>query len=182
MLTDRSALLVFSTLFLCLGASSCNSGSKESKGVPPQYADSGELPSVAPPFVEMSHPAAPAAIIKDISGTVEGGSWRWTYEHPTLKVNIRDVQGWRLMARYAVSDATFKSTGPVKLTYSVNGKDLTTEVVKAPGERVFNQPVDPAMLKPGDNVISIHVHNLWTSPTDGAKLGIILTGAGLVRQ
>src|SRR5687767_10745573 len=115
MLTDRSALLVFSTLFLCLGASSCSSGPKESKGVPPQYSDSGELPSATPPFVEMSHPAAPTAIVKDISGTVEGGSWRWTHEHPTLKVNVREVKGWRLMVRYAVSDATFKSTGPVKL-------------------------------------------------------------------
>jgi hypothetical protein len=130
----------------------------------------------------MSHPSAPSAILKDISGTVEAGTWRWTGEYPSLKVKIPDVQGWRLLVRYAVSDATFKDTGPVKITYAVNGKDLHTEVIKSPGDRVLNQPVPPALLKQGENIISIHVHDPWTSPSDGVKLGVILTGAGLVRQ
>ncbi|HYI94514.1 MAG TPA: hypothetical protein VEX68_13285 [Bryobacteraceae bacterium] len=182
MLTDRRALHLFAAVLLCLEVTGCSSGSKESKAVPPQYTDRGELPSTTLPYVEMSHPAAPSAIVKDISGTVEAGSWRWTGEHPTLKVNVPDVQGWRLVARYAVSEVTFRKTGPVKITYAVNGKDLGTEIIKTPGDRVFNQPVDAAILKTGENIISIHVHNFWTSPTDGAKLGIILTGAGLIRQ
>jgi hypothetical protein len=179
---SHGRVLLFATISLCFTLVGCGYGSRESKELPPQYADRGELPSSTPPFVEMSHPGAPSTIVKDVSATVEAGTWRWTGEHPTLKVRIPDTQGWRLLVRYAVSDVTFKETGPVKITYALNGKDLQTEMVKAPGDRVFNQPVPAAMLNQGENIISIHVHNPWTSPTDGAKLGLILTGAGLVRQ
>ena len=182
MLTHRQVLLLFAIVGLCFSAIGCGSGSKEPKELPQQYADRGELSSTIGPFVEMSHPAAPSAIVKDINATVEAGTWRWTGEHPSLKVKLADIQGWRLLVRYAVSDVTFKDTGPVKITFAVNGQDLHTEIIRTPGDRVFNQPVAPAILKQGDNIISIHVHNPWTSPTDGAKLGIILTGAGLVRQ
>jgi len=129
-------------------------------------------------FIAMSDARAPAHIVRDISEAVEGGSWRWTRQYPTLRFVLPTTKNLSLVMDFSISNETFVLTGPIVISWWVNGRLLDKVRYDSPGEKHFQKPVDASWLKAGaDTVVTAELDKVWVAP-DGAKLGIILTRGG----
>jgi hypothetical protein len=129
-------------------------------------------------MVEMADGDADARIVQDIP---KGGdaSWRWAGQHPTVTVTLQTVENLAYSIDFTIADATFKTTGPVTLTFEVNGRELGSERYTAAGMYHFEKVVPAGWLEAGkDTTAGAKIDKVWTSPDDGAKLGFILTRIG----
>ena len=111
------------------------------------------------------------------------GGWSWTGQRPAVKVRVRNAQKVRYEIDFTVADATFKQTGPVAITFFVNDHALDTIHYAKPGPQHYEKTVPAEWIDTGkDNVAGAAVDKVWTSPDDGAKLGLILTRIGLTEE
>jgi hypothetical protein len=131
-------------------------------------------------MVEMDSPDASLYIVKDIYAP-GGTPWRWTEENPTVKVLVLSTEKLKLSADYALWDDGFKITGPVELSFFVNGKLLDKVRYTTPGVKHFEKPVPADWMTADLEVpISFIVDKLYVSPRDHKRFGVILTRIGLV--
>ena len=80
---------------------------------------------------------------------------------------------------FSIVENTFRKTGPVTLSFFVNGKLLDKARYDKPGQFRFEKPVDPSMLQAESiNLVAIEPDRLWVSKADGTTLGFILIAAG----
>lgn len=122
-----------------------------------------------------------AHIVQDIPRG-EPGAWKWTGQKPTVKVTVRNNQGLRYSIDFAIADATFKETGPVTITFSVNDHVLDSVRYTAAGEQHFEKAVPAEWIEPmKDTLVAASIDKVWTAPADGAKLGFILKSIGLTQ-
>lgn len=111
------------------------------------------------------------------------GGWSWTGKRPAVKVPLRRTQNVHFKIDFAVADSTFQQTGPVSITFLVNGHALETRRYSKPGEQHYEKEVPAEWLEmEKDNLASAEIDKLWTSPDDGTKLGFILIRMGLIEQ
>ncbi len=87
----------------------------------------------------MNDPAVSDYIVKDVSETLEGNTWRWCYERPELRFQLKDTAGQKVELHFSVADATFKTTGPVTANFFVNNKPVGTMKISKTGDYVFDQ-------------------------------------------
>ncbi|MBI4875233.1 MAG: hypothetical protein HY822_11430 [Acidobacteria bacterium] len=133
-------------------------------------------------LVSMNDPNAESSFVRDISPALEGGQWRWTYVRPELKMHLKSVRGLKLVWEIGLAVATFERTGPVTISFFVNGQPAGKLPCPKPGDYRFEQPVRPSLLRAnGENFIAAQADKLWVSPTDGVKLGFTLTRAGFIQ-
>ncbi len=129
----------------------------------------------------MTDDSVEARIVEDISRG-HADAWRWTGRHPTLRVRVPAATGLKYRIEFAIADVTLKDTGPVTVTFEVNGQALGRKTYPQAGTQTWEAPVPPQMLHPDeDNTIGASVDKVWTSPQDGSRLGMILSAIGLVR-
>lgn len=127
----------------------------------------------------MKDPAVTDYIVRDIADSLEGDRWRWTYEHPELQFSIKSAEKAKLEVDFSVAGATLKDTGPVTVKFLVNGHDAGSMKCPKDGDYHFAKPVAAALLNAdGINNVVIDVNPLWTAPSDGKRLGLILIRAG----
>jgi len=132
-------------------------------------------------MVSMSDPAVDDYIVKDVSDTLEAKTWRWTYDRPELRFQLKQVIGQKLEVHFSVAEATFKTTGPVTINFFVNNKSVGTMKVTKPGDQVFSKAVPADLLRTDDFTdVAIEARPFWTSSTDGRHLTLILTQAGFL--
>ena len=132
-------------------------------------------------FMTMNAPGAEGNFIQDVR-PLEGGAWRWTGRRPTLRFVLNEVEDLKFVMDFSVAGATFDTTGPVTITFSINGKALETVSYTSFGEKHFERAVDPSWLEAGqDTIIAADISPVWVSPQDGTELGIILLQAGFVK-
>lgn len=130
-------------------------------------------------IVAMSDPSAETYIVRDISDTVEGGSWRWTYEHPELRFWLDSAVDRKLSVDFLCSGITLANTGPIAISFSVNEHALGEARCAKEGQYRFEKNVPPEWLDTtGSNAVGAQANKLWTAPADGKKLGFILLKAG----
>ncbi len=130
-------------------------------------------------FVRMSEASASNYIVGDINEAIEGGGWRWTKRKPTLRLQLKRASNQKFMADLSIADSTFKDTGPVRITFTINGHELAVESYTKPGRHPFEKAAPAEWLHAvGDNIISMEIDKVWTAPADGAQLGFILASAG----
>jgi hypothetical protein len=111
------------------------------------------------------------------------GGWSWTNQKFVVKVKTAGVENVRYVIDFSVADVTFKSTGPVNVTFFVNDHELATERYAIPGQQHWEKLVPAEWLQPNaETIIGAAVDKVWTSPGDGAKLGLILTKIGLMES
>ncbi len=111
------------------------------------------------------------------------GGWSWTGQHPAVKIRVRSAQKVHYSIDFTVADVTFKETGPVSITFFVNDHALDTLHYAKPGPQHYEKAVPAEWLQTDkDNVVGAEVDKVWTSPDDGAKLGLILTQIGLTEE
>jgi hypothetical protein len=121
-------------------------------------------------YLSMADPNADAYLVKDVA-TEGPGTWRWVYDHPVLRFLVPDV--------FSLPERTLRETGPVTLTFTVNGKLLDRLRCEKPGEQHYAHDVPPGMLRPGAiNLVAIDPDPVWVSKADGGRLGFILSSAG----
>jgi hypothetical protein len=132
-------------------------------------------------IVAMSDSDAATHFVQDIAPG-DPAAWKWTNQKPTVKVVPRTNLRLRYVIDFSVPEVTFKVTGPVTLTFFVNDHALASIRYTAPGEYHYEKDVPPEwieLLK--DTFLSASIDKVWVSPTDGAKLGFILTRIGLTQ-
>jgi len=130
-------------------------------------------------FVSMSAPDASAYIAGGISDTTESGGWRWTGRRPSLRFFLSRVDGLSFVMDYAYPERIFREIGPVTLTVWVNGRLLDTARIEKGGQLSYRKAVPASMLRLGmENSVVIEPDRVWTSKSDGAVLGFVLSRAG----
>jgi len=130
----------------------------------------------------MNDPFAESYFVQDISKVLETGQWRWTARRPELRIYLDDVRGLSLMADLTVPDSGFAHTGPVTISFFVNGNLLDRLRFDKPGQRYFEKPVPEAWLRARwVNSLAMEQDKTWTSP-DGIVMGFVLTRAGFAAR
>jgi hypothetical protein len=133
-------------------------------------------------FIAMSDPAAAVHIVNGISGKVEAGAWRWTDERFTLMFGVPAATGNKLVMEFTIAGETFAQTGPVQMTYFVNGRVLDKVRYDSPGEKRFEKAVPPGSLREGaENIVAAELDKAYVAEPDKKRLGVILFRAGFVR-
>jgi hypothetical protein len=130
----------------------------------------------------MSEQDADAHIVRDVSPAAEGAAWRWTFQRPELRFWLEETTRQKLVADFAIATDTFKATGPVTVTFFVNGKPLGRQRCPQAGPYRFEKAVPAAWLSTDDvTLVAAEADKLWTSPADGVRLGFILSRMGFMR-
>ena len=166
---------------LCLILAFSCGRQQDSYPAPPQRRDfSGPDPKPAS-YVGMGDPEVDRFIV---SGIVLGDSLdgrRWTSERPELRFALDHTANLKLEMNLVVPRVTLRDTGPITVTFFVNGKQLGKLYCPAPDRYTFEAPVPEAWLHAGaDNRVVASVDKYWTSSEDGQRLGFILSDAGFV--
>ncbi len=137
-----------------------------------------EAPGPIRHFVFMKDPGAAAHILADINGTVEAGGFRWTGRRPTLRFRLPTTRHARLAMHFSIHDDVFESTGPITVSFSVNGRLLDKVTYDSTGEKRFEKAVDPAWLRTDvDTLVSAELDKIMVAG-DGVRFGLILLWAG----
>jgi hypothetical protein len=171
-------------LCIVLAGALCSCARYPESYPPPEqrHPAEGVNPDAAPKLVEMSNPGASWHIVKDIDPAGPGAQWRWTRENPTVKILAVTTQDLKLTVDFTLWDVAFRQTGPVELTFLVNGRTLDKIRYTAPGEKHFEKPIPPDWLATDvESTISISIDKLYIAPQDGAKFGFILSRIGFSR-
>ncbi len=133
-------------------------------------------------MVEMNDPDASFRISKDIYAQSDP-SWRWTAQNPTVQVLLASTENLKYSTDFAIEDGGFKTTGPVQITYLVNGRPLDHVRYTTPGVKHFEKPVPSDWLgTDSDTTVGMSVDKVNVAPRDGAKLGVILLRMGFKQQ
>jgi hypothetical protein len=143
-----------------------------------QFAESG--PATLGPFVSMGGPDAKLYIVEGFASENEG-VWRWAYEHPVLRFLVPEMHHPKFTMDFSLPERTFRVTGPVTLSLTLNGKFVEAARIQQAGQQsyTFDLPAD-AIRKDEVNLVSIVPDKVWVSPDDGTKYGYILHRAGFV--
>jgi hypothetical protein len=129
-------------------------------------------------FADMSDPNSSAYVVQGIADRTEV-PWRWAYEHPVLRFLAPEVPHLRFMLDFSLPERTFRETGPVTLTFTMNGKFFDRVRFDTPGQLHYGHPVTPEFLnRHGENRVAIDPEPVWVSKADGGKLGFIISRAG----
>ena len=132
-------------------------------------------------YIQMDMPNATDHLVSDVLPELEGGHWRWALKNPVLRFRIPRTNGLKLRVDWSVVEDTFKDTGPVTVKFFVEDHLLGEQRADKPENFVFEKPVPEAWLTTDRPVlVKMELDKLWTSPTDGAKRGFILTKLGFV--
>jgi len=140
----------------------------------------GEEPSGLRNFVRVNEPGADAHFLKDINTFVEGGHFRWTQQNPTFQFQLAPRPSWKLKVDFALHSAVLSKTGPITITYFINGRKFDQATYAKDGEQHYEKLVPASSLSTGSpTLVSLQLDKVLETP-DHNKLGLILTAAGFV--
>lgn len=142
-----------------------------------QSLDLGMDPGGVGSAVKMVDADADDYIVRDIDPMP--GAWRWAFAHPELRFRVRSAEEWRFTAQIAIPEVTFRVTGPVGITYFVDGRKLGAIRCGHPGEFEIDQAVPAGWLDAGRYIhVTFEADRHWVSPEDSAQLSFQLFQAG----
>lgn len=119
--------------------------------------------------------------VRDLSA-VAAANWRWTGERPAVRVRVRSNENLKYVIDFTLPELTFKDTGPVTVTFTVNDHVLGRARYTSSGTRHFEKTVPPDWVEVGkDATVGAEVDKVWVSKDDGARFGMILTRIGLTQ-
>ena len=150
-------------------------------GYPPPFQRGPLLSDPHPlgPFVAMNDPEAETYFVRDISPVAEGTGWRWTHARPELRFWLDSTRKQKLTVDFSIIEATFKQTGPVTISFAVNGKLLGQAHCRKPGDYHFEKEVPASWLSTSAFTdVTAQADKVYVSPGDQAQLGFILYRIG----
>ncbi|HEX8984899.1 MAG TPA: hypothetical protein VF767_05705, partial [Bryobacteraceae bacterium] len=120
-------------------------------------------------------------IASGVSERIEGTGWRWTREQPRLCFLLPHARGWAFSMDFSFPVRNFEDTGPVTVTFLVNGRVLDKVRYTQPGEQHFEKAVPAAWLRAGEETVAgADIDPPWIAPSDKVRLGFVLHRAGFV--
>jgi hypothetical protein len=167
-------------MVICALAASCGRRAG-SYPPPPQLAlDAGDDPTALKAFIEMGDTWSDDYVVRDI--TAEQGVLRWAFLHPELRFRLKQTAGLRFEMRFAIPEVTFKVTGPVTVSCTIEGRPLGTLRCNRPGEYLLARPVPEGWLATDREIhATFSAEPRWVSPDDGNQLSFLLRSAGFVQ-
>jgi hypothetical protein len=172
----RAAIAILALLLLC----ACDR-LPETYPPPAQRQPQAPIPDPSVIMVEMSDPDSAQHIVKDIYEPF-GSTWRWTAKQPTVKVLVYATDNVRLSSDFTIWSEGLQQTGPIELSFFVNGHLLDKVRYATAGYQHFEKAVPADWLSADtESTISVDVDKLYVSPQDGKKFGFILTRLGFLR-
>jgi hypothetical protein len=149
--------------------------------VPPQRSsDLGHDPSAGLSVVTMDDPQADEYLVNDISP--DRGFRRWAFIRPELRFRLKDARHLVFTAEFTIPEVTFKVTGPVTVSYAVNGQTLGTLRCAQAGDFRVAAPVPEGLAEPDKPIrVTFEAKPRWISPEDGAQLSFLLRSAGFIQ-
>jgi hypothetical protein len=124
---------------------------------------------------------APVYFVRDIQPDLHI-NWRWTMQHPAVRIEVRKVEGVKYTIDLALPEVTFKDTGPVTIAFTVNDHQLDRVLYDHAGTYHFEKAVPESWLTlQQEAILGADIDKMWTSPDDGAKFGFIIRRIGLVQ-
>lgn len=132
-------------------------------------------------FVNMNDVNVDDYIVGGLQNQTEGDGWRWTHEAPELRFLLDRTAGLKFVLDLGLPAYNMQQTGPVTLSFFINGKPLDKVRYTTPGDRRYEKSVPAALLKTGEfTLVRILVDPPWVAPVDKVKLGFVLHHAGFV--
>ncbi len=133
-------------------------------------------------MVDMSNTDVAMHIVKDVEPGSPGDLWRWTKQNPTLKILAVTTDKLKLSTDFTLWDVAFHQTGPVELSFMVNGQLLDKVRYTTPGYKHFEKLIPPEWLTTDvESTVSVSIDKLYVAPQDGAKFGFILSRIGFLQ-
>ncbi|HLJ14651.1 MAG TPA: hypothetical protein VKV15_09160 [Bryobacteraceae bacterium] len=165
-------------LLVCVLLSACQRW-PDSYPAPEQSPPVEAPPFAAPAIIALRGPDVDEHIVRDVWLGASPIPWRWTGKQPLLKLQLHSSVGRKFVSDYTVPEATFKYTGPVRISFFANGHLLDTVRVAKPGSGYFEKPVPENWLHPGaENTVGAEIDKVWIDPHNGARYGFILSSIG----
>src|SRR5712692_1706940 len=160
---------------LFLLAAGCNTA--QDAWTPPVRRNPLSLTPAKGHVVNMNDPYAMAYVVQDVRDLLEAGAWRWTSQRPELRIYLGDIRGLKFTTDFAVPESGFRHTGPVTISFMVNGQLLERVKYEQPGNQHFERPVPDSWLHARWlNFVTMEPDKTWS---DGKfTYGFILTRAG----
>jgi hypothetical protein len=142
-----------------------------------QSLNLGPDPGGVGPLVKMSDPDADDYIVRDIDRMP--GVWRWAFAHPELRFRLRSAGDSRFTAQIAIPEVTFRATGPVRITYFIDGRSLGSIHCDHPGKFDVDQALPAGWVEADQYVhVTFETDRHWVSPEDGAQLSFQIFETG----
>ena len=151
-------------------------GAPESFPMPAQKpAPKGSDPHAI--FLTFADPSADQYIVRDI---IPGsGPWRWTLDHPELRIPVEPRPGLLFEMGFQIHERTFADTGPVTVTVKINAHPLGSIYCDHFGAYRFRRAVPEDWIRPREPAhVSAESSPLWIAPDDGGRLGFLIEEAG----
>ena len=143
--------------------------------------DAADPPNV-PCYYTMSEPRADKFIVRDITLGASAGLQRWTQQNPAVRCKLPDAGAWNIAMDFIATGVTMQDTGPITLTFTVNGREITRLRCDKPGRQQFQAPLPADLALPGaELVFQASIDKPWVSRDDGAKLGVLLIAMGFIQ-
>jgi hypothetical protein len=144
---------------------------------PPAQRASLETSSGLAHFFAMSDPNAAAYLVKGFREKNDG-AWRWALEHPVMRFYLPALAQAKFTMAFVLPEQTFRLTGPVTLTFSINGQVLDRARYQKPGEQQYAHEVPAEFLKPqAINIVAVEPDRV-AAPHPGEILSFMLIRAG----
>jgi hypothetical protein len=144
---------------------------------PPAQRASLETSGGLAHFVSMTDLHAGAYLVQGFRDKSEG-SWRWALDHPVMRFYLPALAQANFTMAFVLPEQTFRLTGPVALTFSINGRLLDRARYETPGEQQYIHQVPPDFLKPqAINFVAVEPDKV-AAPHPGEKLSFLLIRAG----
>lgn len=163
---------------MALAAASCTPSIEYPPPAQKELAAGEERAGPANRLLRMSDPQLQQRIVADIGGGDSSSSWRWTNQHPRLKMSV-EAEPWLFHAGFTVPGVLLQRVGTVTLTFLVNGHVLGSRSYSKDGHYEFTEPISPEILQRADPVVfGFDVDPVYIAEGDGAKLGVLLETIG----
>jgi hypothetical protein len=168
------------TLVAALLAAACVRP-RDSYPPPMQRSQNIEPWAVDRPFFQVGDVDASEYIVRDVDLTNCGKGWCWTLAQPQLRFILNSVERQKFVADFGVMEATFAQTGPLTVSFRINGQLLGEVYCPKPASMHFEKAVPASWLSTKrDTRVTMLTDKLFVSKLDGVALGFTLMRAGFV--
>ncbi|HUQ91835.1 MAG TPA: hypothetical protein VM120_09145 [Bryobacteraceae bacterium] len=129
--------------------------------------------------ISMQSPDVERYILKGLLPANKGDRWRWANQRAEIRLQPESTKNRKFFMEFVIADATFKETGPIRMSFFADGQPIGNVRYDQPGEKRFVTEVAEGLLKPYEPmVIAAEADKVFVSPQDGMKLGFLLVRAG----
>ena len=151
--------------------------------IPPQSpsVEAPDPPSFAC-FFSMTESRADRFIVAGIPLGLGAGAERWTSEAPAVRCQLPSPGPWLVAMNFIVAGVTLKATGPITLTFTVDGQEIKRLRCDHGGPYEFRAPLPTALAATGKVlVLQATIDKPYIAPQDGSKLGVLVSVMGFVQ-